>query len=266
MTLLEVRGLGVALEHSGRPLVQGVSFDLSEHECLGVVGESGSGKSLASLALLGLLPAGLRASGRARFEGREILEAPAAARAALRGKVFGYIPQQASGAFDPLTRVGPQLLEAARFAFPDKTEAELREEAEALLSRLKFRRPRETLAHYPFELSGGMAQRALIAAALLLHPRVLVADEPTSALDAVSQKSVIDILGRIRGETGCALVFISHDLAAVQALAGRVIVMEEGRVVESGGVELFHHPSHPYTRRLVETRQALSRHFLEALR
>jgi ABC-type glutathione transport system ATPase component len=237
--------------HAGtRRLLGPLDLELAPGRCLGVVGESGSGKSLTALAMLGLLPAGLRASGEVLHDDGEAIPLGARitpAHAALRGRVLGWVPQDPLASLHPLRTVGAQLRETLRaHGRPDR-------EARDLLARVHLPDPDAALARYPHQFSGGQRQRIAIALALCSEPRYLVADEPTSALDARIAREVLDLLDALRREDGLGLMLISHDLPLVGVYADEVLVLRRGDVVERGATRaVFAAPTHAYTRELIE--------------
>lgn len=244
---LSLRALQV---HAGaRRLLGPLDLSLDAGRCLGVVGESGSGKSLTALSLLGLLPAGLRATGTLHHDGDAIVLGPriAPAHAALRGRVLGWVPQDPLAALHPLRTVGAQLRETLRaHGQPDSRAREL-------LARVQLPDPEAALRRHPHQFSGGQRQRVAIALALCAAPRFLIADEPTSALDARIAREVLDLLDRLRREDGLGLLLISHDLPLVGVHADEVLVLRRGEVVERGATgEVFARPAHAYTRELIE--------------
>ncbi|MET0654027.1 MAG: ABC transporter ATP-binding protein [Pseudoxanthomonas sp.] len=249
-TVAQVRLDDLRVDVRGRELLRGLSLELSGGQCTGLVGESGSGKSLTSLALLDLLPPGLKASGSLHVDGSEIaLGSPA--HAALRGRMFGLVPQDPLAALHPLRTIGAQLTETLRVARGMSREAAAKE-AEELLRRVQMPDPRQALARYPHLFSGGQRQRIAIALALAMHPRVLIADEPTSALDARIAREVLDLLDDLRREENLALLLISHDLPLVGAYAQHLLVLRGGEVLERGETAtVFAAPAHAYTRELL---------------
>ena len=233
-----------------RLLLDGLDLELRAGECLGLVGESGSGKSLGALALLGLLPAGLHAAGQLTHEGVAIaMGSPA--HAALRGRVLGWVPQDPLAALHPLRTAGAQLVEALR-VMRGLSRERARGEAEALFARVQLPDPAAALRKFPHQFSGGQRQRIAIALALATRPRVLIADEPTSSLDARIARDILDLLDTLRREDGLALLLISHDLPLVGAYAQRLVVLQQGAVVERGDTgAVFANPRQAYTRELL---------------
>jgi len=229
-----------------RRLLGPLDLDLAPGRCLGVVGESGSGKSLTALALLGLLPAGLRANGTLLCDG-VACALGSRAHAALRGRVLGWVPQDPLASLHPLRSVGAQLRETLRaYRRPDA-------EARALLARVQLPDPDAALERFPHQFSGGQRQRIAIALALCSGPKLLIADEPTSALDARIARDVLDLLDALRREDGLGLMLISHDLPLVGAYADEVLVLRRGAVVERGPTQaVFAAPAQAYTRELLE--------------
>ena len=249
MSLLSVSRLSVRF--GARTVVSDVSFELEPGECIGIVGESGSGKSVTARALLGL--AGRRASVSAStlaFDGTAIQDATPRRLRSLRGREIGYVSQGALVALDPLRPVGREISDSLRL-HTSSTPAQRRARVLELLAEVGVPDPELRASQRPDELSGGLRQRAVIASAIALRPRLLIADEPTTALDSTVQAGILDLLDRLRAE-GTALVLISHDLAVVSRLASRVLVMNAGRIVESGPTaRVLGEPQHPYTRRLI---------------
>lgn len=258
MSLLSVQGLGLRFGQEA-PVVDGLSFTLEAGESLGLVGASGSGKSLSALALMGLLPQGARISaGTAHFEGQDLFSLPESARRSLRGGAMGLVFQEPFSALNPLMRVGKQIEESLGIHQGLRGVAAA-EEAAAWLDRVGISPGPERAAQYPHQYSGGMRQRALLAMALAGQPKLLIADEPTTALDATVQAQMLALIRRLQAELGFALLIISHDLAVINSLARRVLVMERGRVVEDGPVlQIFESPQSTAAQRLVRAEAALS--------
>ena len=254
--LLEVHDLRISVPNGldARALaVDGVSFSVARGEMLALVGESGCGKSLTSLALLRLLPAGVRLEpgSRIALEGTELTTLPDAAMRAVRGRRIGMIFQDPMTALTPVLRVGAQLTETIR-AHDSMRAADARARAVQLLRDVGIGDAERRLDAYPHELSGGLRQRVLIAIALAANPDVLLADEPTTALDVTVQAQILELLDTLRRERGLAVLLVTHDLGVVAGRADRVAVMYAGQIVESATTTaLFAEPQHPYTRGLL---------------
>ena len=250
--VLSVRDLTVAVdtETGPKPLVSGLSFTLARGETLCIAGESGSGKSITSLAVMGLLPPGVKvASGRIELAGEDLTRLPERRMRAIRGDRIAMIFQEPMTSLNPVLTIGNQLAEAIRAHDPDADAKALALEA---LRAVRLSQPERRMGQYPHELSGGMRQRVMIAMALALKPDVLIADEPTTALDVTVQREVLDLLRDLQRETGTAIVLITHDMGVVAEMADRVIVMQSGRMVEAAPVErIFSAPEQPYTRALL---------------
>ncbi|GAB1360775.1 ABC transporter ATP-binding protein [Rhodobacter sp.] len=248
--VLSVQGLGVSVH--GKPLVEGLSFDLARSETLAIAGESGSGKSITSLAIMGLLPPQVQAtSGRILLDGRDLLTLPESAMRPIRGGRIAMIFQEPMTSLNPVMTVGAQLVEAIT-AHEPLSRGEARARALAALQSVRISQPERRLDQYPHELSGGMRQRVMIAMALALRPDVLICDEPTTALDVTVQREVLDLLRDLQRETGTALILITHDMGVVAEMATRVIIMRHGRMVEEGAVNpIFAAPQAQYTRDLL---------------
>jgi oligopeptide transport system ATP-binding protein len=246
----ELRGLTAAVpgEKQAVRLVEEVSLAVNTGETLAVVGESGSGKTVTFTSALGLLPKpGRVIEGQALFEGTDLLKLTPEALRRVRGARIGMVFQDPLTGLNPVFRVGDQIIEVLRAHLPIGRR-EARERAIALLARVQIPDPAKRVDDYPHQFSGGMRQRVLIAMAIALGPRVLIADEPTTALDVTVQAQVLDLLSELRQEEGMAMVLITHDLGVVARQADRVAVMYSGRVVETGTVEeVFRAPRHPYT-------------------
>lgn len=243
----------VDISYPEETAVRNVSFTVEPGEILGIVGESGSGKSTLIKAAMGLLGQdGLVTRGTIRYQGKNILELPGKERQRLNGPELGYIFQNAGSSFCPIRTVDAQLYEMMR-EHEKISKKEYQDRAMELLERLGFSDGFRILKSYPFELSGGMQQRVGIAAAMLLTPRVLLADEPTSALDVSTQKQVVEELLTVRKNFGTAIVFVSHNLGVIEAMADRVLVMRNGEVVEYGDKkQVLKNPQAAYTRKLME--------------
>ena len=251
--LLDVRGLDVrfATPEGEVAAVSGLDFQVAEGESVGVVGESGSGKSQLFLAVLGLLARNGRATGSARFQGRELIGLAPAELRLFRGRHLAMIFQDPMTALNPHLTVGRQLSEVL-VLHRGMTEREACHGAIAMLERVRIPDAARRMDQYPHEFSGGMRQRVTIAMALLGEPDVLIADEPTTALDVTVQAQILELLRELEASLKAATILITHDLGVVASLCARIVVMYAGRVVEEGAVEsVFHAPRHPYTRALL---------------
>jgi peptide/nickel transport system ATP-binding protein len=236
-------------------VLNGVSYHVDAGETLAVLGESGSGKSVTAQAILGLLdtpPAVIRA-GRILFEGRDLLTLPPEERRAERGAGIAMVFQDALSALNPVFPVGWQIGEALRVR-KGLSKSAARQRAIELMERVKIPAAATRVDDYPHQFSGGMRQRVMIAMALALDPKVLIADEPTTALDVTVQAQIMDLLMELKSERGMALILITHDLGVVAQVADRIAVMYAGRIVEQADVHsLYAHPVHPYTRALLDS-------------
>jgi peptide/nickel transport system ATP-binding protein len=244
----------LVVEIDGHRIVDGVSLGVETGRILALVGESGCGKSLTALSVLGLLPGAARvASGSIQLDGRELTGLSEARLAQLRGNDATIIFQEPVASLNPLMRVGEQV-EEALLLHRGLSPSAAREEAIAMMARVGIPDPARRAGQYPFELSGGMCQRIMIASALICRPSLLIADEPTTALDVTIQAQILALIRRLRDEVGSAVVLITHDMGVVADLADDVCVMYGGRIVESGPVDaIFATPRHPYTRLLLAT-------------
>lgn len=233
--------------------VNGVSFTLGEGEFLGVVGESGSGKSVTMMSLLRLIPMppGEIVSGTAMFGGEDLLTLDLDDLRKVRGGKIGFIFQDPMTSLNPVLTVGFQIEESLKL-HQEMGDKKASARAEELLELVGIPAARDRLESYPFELSGGMRQRAMIAVALACNPEILIADEPTTALDVTIQAQIIEIIRDLREKLGTAVIWITHDLGVVAGLADRVLVMYGGQIVEEAAVgDLYGHPEHPYTQGLL---------------
>ena len=261
-TLLEVRDLHIALDFDGEdiPVVEGISFELEPGKVLALVGESGCGKSVTSQAILRLLPRELRIiAGAIEFrppDGKKPLDlarVPKDGKAirAIRGNQISMIFQEPMSSFSLLHTMGNQIGEVIRLHL-GSSKAEAREMSVELLDKVGISDPARAVDQYPYEFSGGMRQRGMIAKALACNPSLLIADEPTTALDVTIQAQILELMRGLQAEYGMAIVFITHDLGVVAQMADEVAIMYMGRIVERGPVrEIFHEPKHPYTADLI---------------
>lgn len=256
-TILQVEGLTISLPRDSATWlmpVNDVNFIVSQGEILALVGESGSGKTLTAMAVGGQLPPAGKSTGTISFLEKDMLGLNKDKLADIRGKEIFYVFQNPGNVFNPCVLLGKQLHLLCRNAVKDK--AEFISQICACLARIGFENPERILKCYPFQLSGGMLQRLMIACALLVKPRLLIADEPTTALDVGVQKEILRELALLREETGMAILLITHDFGVVSEIADHVVVMQNGKVVESGGVHrIFDMPQQEYTTRLLEAAQ-----------
>ena len=245
--LLTIERLSLTI--NGTPLLHEVSLVLAPGEITALTGESGSGKSLTALSVMGLLPPGARTSGRILLGDCDLLSLPEEALCALRGDDVGMIFQEPMTALNPVQTIGAQVAETVRI-HTALSRAAARTRAAETLARVGL--GSVPLDRYPHELSGGQRQRVVIAMAIALRPRLLIADEPTTALDVTTQARILDLLKRLVAEDGMALLLITHDLAVVAEVADRIAVLQRGRVVETGATEaVLRAPRDPYTRALL---------------
>ena len=265
--VFELNHLQVSLRGKKRntDLVKGVSFSVKQGECLGILGESGSGKSMSIKAAMGLLDKNFAVSGSAKFQGEELIGKCAEELRRLRGGQIGIVLQNPMTSFDPLYRIGSQIAET--FAAHQKwDDGEIKERSIEMLDKMQIRNPEEALEKYPHQLSGGMLQRIMIGIAMSMEPSLLIADEPTTAIDAITQFDILNEFAAIKQKHKTAMIFISHDLNAVSQIADKIVVLNQGTVVDQGD---FHHILHqaadPYTRLLIEKRTDVMRKYRRAL-
>jgi peptide/nickel transport system ATP-binding protein/oligopeptide transport system ATP-binding protein len=236
--------------------VDGVSFTVGEAEILGIVGESGSGKSVTCRTIVGLMPPGItHISGEVIYHPHgetSIVNASQSKLQSLRGSQLAMIFQDPMTALNPVLNVGDQVIEAVQ-AHAKVSGAQARERAVSLLRRVGIPAPEQRMRDYPFQFSGGMLQRALIAIALASEPRLLLADEPTTSLDVIIQDQILSLLLDLQQDTGMSMILVSHDLAVISEVCDRILVMYAGQVVEEGpAADIITAPRHPYTRALLD--------------
>jgi peptide/nickel transport system ATP-binding protein len=249
VALLEVDRLDLSLDE--RNILKSLSFSVSKSEILGLVGESGAGKSMASLAIMQLLPQGARLAGDIRLDGKSLIGKSDAEMGALRGHDIGMVFQEPMTALNPVMTIGDQVAETVRI-HTKSSRREARSIARRTLDRVGLTAPEFSLDRYPHELSGGQRQRVVIAIAVALAPKFLIADEPATALDVTTQAQLLELLKGLVREGGMGLLLVTHDLAVVAETADRVAILKDGEIVEEGEtVPLFRSPQHPYTRTLL---------------
>ena len=250
MSLLEVKGLQFAI--GDVDILRGIDLCVDAGQVLGIIGESGSGKSMSALSIMRLLPSGARATGSIRLAGAELLDKSERDMCAVRGRDIGMVFQEPMTALDPLKTIGNQVAETI-WVHGKASRRDALAEADRVLERVGLPADRFPRDRFPHELSGGQRQRVVIASAIALRPKLLIADEPTTALDVTTQARIIELLKRFVDEDGMGMIFITHDLAVIAGLADEVAVMRYGEVVEAGPTaEVFRTLAHPYTRALFE--------------
>ena len=250
--MLEIKDLHVQFHTSDHEAVRGIDLTVQDGEIMGLVGESGSGKTVTAMMVSGLLrPEQADFRGRILLDGEDLLHAGGQRIRAIQGKDICVVFQEPMSAMDPTMRIGKQVEECLR-VHTDLSAQERRQRALQALRDVELPDPEGVYRKYPHELSGGMLQRVMIAAAIVARPRLLLADEPTTALDVTIQAQILALLKRLNQEMGMSILFISHNLHVGRKLCTRVAVMEKGRIVETGPVDqIFFHPQVPYTQRLI---------------
>ena len=250
MALLDVKDLRLSIGKF--PILKDIDLSVDAGEILGVIGESGSGKSMTALSVMQLLPFGATTSGSVKLEGREVLGLPDAEMRKIRGGTVGMVFQEPMTALNPVKTIGDQVAETA-MVHGGLGRREALEVARQTLERVELPTSRFPLDRYPHELSGGQRQRVVIAMAIAMRPKLLIADEPTTALDVTTQAAILKLLQKLVDEDGMGLMFITHDLGVIAGLADKVSIMRQGEVVEAGPtVPLFRNLQHPYSRALFE--------------
>lgn len=252
--VLEAQNLGVDFWVDGEWVVaaEGLNYSVRVGEVLAIVGESGSGKSASSMSLLGLLPANGRASGTVLLNGEDTLTATPERIRAIRGREIAVIFQEPMTAMNPVYTIGFQIIEALKVHFPKLSRAAAKARALELLGLVELPDPQKAFDSYPHQLSGGQRQRAMIAQSISCDPKVLIADEPTTALDVTIQAEILDLLRSLNDRLGTGIILITHDMGVVADMADHVLVMKEGRVVESGTVvDIYKRPKVAYTKELL---------------
>jgi peptide/nickel transport system ATP-binding protein len=255
--MLKAEHLSVSIGRN--PILREVALGIEAGESHGLIGESGSGKSMFARAVLGLLPDGAKVTGTLLFEGQSLVGLPDRVYRTLRGNRLAYVPQDPAAAFNPTLRIADQIVESVEFHRARSAEIRPPPPMEMLRS-VGLTEPERAVRQYPHEMSGGMLQRALIAAAVSLAPGLLLADEPTTGLDVTTQAGIVDLIRDLQSRSGMALLLISHDLALVSTLCTRITVLYRGEVVEQGTTrQIVGSPAHAYTRALLAATPALER-------
>ena len=250
--MLEIKDLRVRFHDADHDAVRGISLTVADGEIMGLVGESGSGKTVTAMVVSGLLPRKKAdVSGQVLLDGKDLLALDGAAMRKRQGCAISVVFQEPMSAMNPVMRIGPQVEEALRVHTKLKAE-ERKERALQALRDVDLADAEAIYEKYPHQMSGGMLQRAMIAAAIISRPKLLLADEPTTALDVTIQAQILELLRRLNREMGMSVLFISHNLNVVRKLCTRVAVMEKGHIVETGPTEqVFHDPQADYPRRLI---------------
>lgn len=252
--ILQVKDLNIEFHDHLIPetVVYDFDLELKEGEIVGLVGESGSGKSMSALAIAGLLSRkDMRKRGEILFQGKELLTCPRSELREIQGDEIAMIFQEPMTSLNPVKKIGWQVEEPLRI-HTGLTKQERYQRVLQMLEDVELDHPERIYNQYPHELSGGMRQRVMIAAAMICNPKILIADEPTTALDVTIQAQIVELLKKLNKEKKTSILFISHDLSLVRQLCGRVMVMQGGYVVETGETEeIFNHPSQEYTKKLI---------------
>ena len=255
--LLEVKDLKVSFYTPAGEVkaVDGISYDLKEHEVMGIVGESGSGKSVEAYSIIGLLQSpGKVIGGSILFDGEDVLAYDQEQMRQFRGSKISMIFQNPMTCLNPVYTIGNQLMEALTCHNKEVSRKEAWDRAVEMLELVGINNAEKRMEQYPHEFSGGMRQRAMIAMALICSPKILIADEPTTALDVTIQAQILELMKEIQKKTGMAIIFITHNLGVVAEICDRVSVMYAGHIVEQGSVnDIFYHPAHPYTKGLLRS-------------
>jgi oligopeptide transport system ATP-binding protein len=256
-SLLEVNNLKVSFFTPAGEVkaVDGISYTIHENEVMGIVGESGSGKSVEAYSIMGLLQnPGKVIGGSITFDGEDVLAYTEEQRRAFRGQKVGMIFQNPMTCLNPVYTIGDQLMEALTCHDKSISRQEARKRAIEMLELVGINNADKRVDQYPHEFSGGMRQRAMIAMALICHPKLLIADEPTTALDVTIQAQILELMKDLQKKTGMAIIFITHNLGVVAEICDRVTVMYAGHIMEQGKVDdLFYDPAHPYTKGLLRS-------------
>lgn len=254
--LLQVEHLNIEFFDHENPehIIKDVSFSLEQGEIVGIVGESGSGKSMTSMAIAGLIKRhDVQLTGNIIFDEKEILHSKRSDLRKIQGNDISIIFQEPMTSLNPVKRIGWQVEESLRIHHPEMTKEQRYQLAIESLRDVELAEPEKIYRKYPHELSGGMRQRVMIASAMICEPKLLIADEPTTALDVTIQMQIVKLLQKLNKEKNTSILFISHDLSLVKKLCSRMIVMNEGRIVESGtSHNIFHHPQEEYTKQLID--------------
>lgn len=248
--LLDVKNLDVS--YGDKLTVTGASIELDKGEILSIVGESGSGKTTVIRAIMGCLPGrGHVSGGSITFDGRDMQKNTREDWRKISGSEMSMIFQDSGNMINPIRRIGEQFIDYILAHAPQKSKAEAAEMAKDMLNKVRLPNPQNIMNSYPFELSGGMRQRVGIAMAMIFSPKLLLADEPTSALDVTTQAQIIRQIVDVRNEYNAAVILVTHNIGVASYVSNKLMVMKNGRVVESGGREIIENPQHAYTKELL---------------
>lgn len=248
--LLDVKNLDVS--YGDKLTVTGASIELDKGKILSIVGESGSGKTTVIRAIMGCLPGrGHVSGGSITFDGRDMLKNTREDWRKISGSEMSMIFQDSGNMINPIRRIGEQFTDYILAHAPQKSKAEAAEMAKDMLNKVRLPNPQNIMNSYPFELSGGMRQRVGIAMAMIFSPKLLLADEPTSALDVTTQAQIIRQIVDVRNEYNAAVILVTHNIGVASYVSNKLMVMKNGRVVESGGREVIENPQHAYTKELL---------------
>ncbi|HWQ42180.1 MAG TPA: ABC transporter ATP-binding protein [Desulfosporosinus sp.] len=266
--VMEIKNLNVSLKTQGRdvPVVKNVSFNLYEGKVLGLIGESGCGKSATCLSIMGLLERDRwNVAGSIALNGQAIQGYNQEKVRRLRGGTLSMIMQNPIGSFNPLITLGEHFIETIR-CHKTVSKKEAQQIALEMLSKINLPQPQKIMKQYPFQLSGGMLQRVMIAIALFMRPSVLIADEPTTSLDVTVQYQILGELSQLRDNYKTSMLLVSHDLGIIAQMADNVAVMYGGYIVEKASIlEIFHNTLHPYTRALMQSKPSFTKNRLNVL-
>lgn len=263
MNILEVKNLEVILKKNNKKIIKNISFSIEKNSCVGILGESGSGKSITCKSILNILNDNFNINGEIIFDGKNLINYTEKEMKNIRGKQICMILQNPMTSFDPLFTIQNQMVETflEHLNISAKDALELAKES---LEKMRMKEIDVVLKKYPHELSGGMLQRVMIAIAIALKPKLIIADEPTTAIDSLNQKDIIEEFKILKNEINVSILFVTHDLGVLSYLADKLIVMQNGEIVESGTTnEIINNHSHEHTNFLIETRRALMKRFKE---